>query len=104
MRASSSLAVRDDDDDDVDDDDEWMSKSRRDARRTKKHQKKRADSGRATPVVESAVSSLSGIAHGGVQGLGWVKANEKTDDDGDVADAFVVCEEPSERGGGRRKR
>ena len=29
---------------------------------------------RATPVVESAVSELSGLAHGGVQGLNWVAA------------------------------
>ena len=47
----------------------------------------------STPVVESAVSELSGIACGGVQGLGWVKAREVTDEDGDVADGFVVCEE-----------
>jgi len=44
-----------------------------------------------TPVVESAVSSVSGIACGGVQGLGWVKAREVVDEDGDVADGFLVC-------------
>lgn len=46
-----------------------------------------------TPVIEGAVSELSGIAHGGVQGLNWVAEREKVDADGDVADDFIVCEE-----------
>ena len=48
---------------------------------------------RNPPVVESAVSDLSGLAFGGVQGLSWVEQMEKVDEDGDVADGFIVCEE-----------
>ena len=55
--------------------------------------RRKSSRGASTPVVESAVSELSGIACGGVQGLGWVKEREVTDEDGDVADGFVVCEE-----------
>ena len=46
-----------------------------------------------TPVIESAVSELSGIAHGGVQGFNWVAERAKMDDDGDVADEFIVYED-----------
>ena len=53
---------------------------------------------RATPVVESAVSELSGLAHGGVQGLNWVVAHQRVDEDGDVADGFLMCEEAPARG------
>lgn len=53
---------------------------------------------RATPVVESAVSELSGLAHGGVQGLNWVVARQRVDEDGDVADGFLMCEEAPARG------
>ena len=55
------------------------------------------------PVVESAVSDLSGIAHGGVQGLSWVEEMEKVDEDGDVADGFIVCEEDDRGAAGTSK-
>ena len=64
---------------------------------TRSRRRARAKS-RSTPVVESAVSDLSGLAHGGVQGLNWVEACEKVDDDGDAAHGFIVCED--ERGVG----
>ena len=58
---------------------------------------------RNPPVVESAVSDLSGIAHGGVQGLSWVEEMEKVDEDGDVADGFIVCEEDDRGAAGTPK-
>ena len=67
---------------------------------TRSRRRARAKS-RSTPVVESAVSDLSGLAHGGVQGLNWVEACEKVDDDGDAAHGFIVCED--ERGVGQRR-
>lgn len=78
------------DDDDDDSDGGFATRSRR---------RGRAKSRTSTPVVESAVSELSGIAHGGVQGLNWVAANEKVDDDGDVADGFLVCEDDGDGDG-----
>ena len=48
--------------------------------------------------MESAVSELSGLAHGGVQGLNWVVAHQRVDEDGDVADGFLMCEEAPARG------
>lgn len=54
-------------------------------------------------MVESAVSDLSGIAHGGVQGLSWVEEMEKVDEDGDVADGFIVCEEDDRGAAGTSK-
>ena len=49
------------------------------------------------------MSDLSGIAHGGVQGLSWVEEMEKVDEDGDVADGFIVCEEDDRGAAGTSK-
>ena len=83
-RSLKRVVLGSDDEGDDDSDGGFATRSRR---------RGRAKSRTSTPVVESAVSELSGIAHGGVQGLNWVAANEKVDDDGDVADGFLVCED-----------
>ena len=49
-------------------------------------------------MVESGVSERSGLARGGVQRLNGVVAHQGEDEDGDVADGFVRCEEAAARG------
>ena len=44
---------------------------------------------RRIPVIQYAVSMTSGLAMGGIQGLGWFARQLFRDDDGDVAEQFI---------------